>query len=169
MARALNLLAIKVLTRDSLRPTTTGEALAEKRARQKKQAVERGKTRRRNMLQPFVARWNDQQREVIIEEVSTLTDKYQTTVPEPIRRILRVNKRDQLTYRVNPYGEVVLVRRAKEDEHTDSVVAGFLDLLERGMATQRESVRPATAALRDRAFALTAGIEYDINALLEDD
>jgi antitoxin PrlF len=100
--------------------------------------------------------------------VSTLTDKYQTTVPKPIRRVLGLNKRDQLAYRVSSHGEVVLVRRAKEDEHVDPVVSGLLDLIESDMATHRENLHPATTVLRARALALTAGIEYDINAPLED-
>jgi antitoxin PrlF len=39
---------------------------------------------------------------------STLTDGYQTTVPETVRRALRLGKRDKIHYTIRPDGEVVL-------------------------------------------------------------
>ena len=45
-----------------------------------------------------------------IEVESTLTDRYQTTVPETVRRALRLGKRDKIQYTVRPGGEVVLTR-----------------------------------------------------------
>ena len=43
-----------------------------------------------------------------LEAESTLTDRYQTTVPETVRRALRLGKRDKIHYTVRPSGEVVL-------------------------------------------------------------
>ena len=45
-----------------------------------------------------------------LEAESTLTDRYQTTVPETVRRALRLGKRDKIHYTVRPSGEVVLTR-----------------------------------------------------------
>jgi antitoxin PrlF len=33
---------------------------------------------------------------------STLTDRYQTTVPETVRRALRLGKRDKIRYSIRP-------------------------------------------------------------------
>jgi hypothetical protein len=44
-----------------------------------------------------------------LEAESTLTDRYQTTVPEPIRQVLRLAKRDKLHYALED-GKVVLPR-----------------------------------------------------------
>lgn len=33
---------------------------------------------------------------------STLTDRYQTTIPEPIRKALGLNKRDKIRYTIQP-------------------------------------------------------------------
>ena len=46
----------------------------------------------------------------ILEAESTLTDRYQTTVPEPVRKALRLGRRDRLRYEIRPGGEVVLTR-----------------------------------------------------------
>ncbi len=45
-----------------------------------------------------------------LEAESTLTDRYQTTVPETVRRALRLGKRDKTHYTIRPGGEVVLSR-----------------------------------------------------------
>ena len=47
-----------------------------------------------------------------LEVESTLTDRYQTTVPETVRRALQLGKRDKLHYTIRPGGEVVLTRSA---------------------------------------------------------
>lgn len=46
-----------------------------------------------------------------LEVESTLTDRYQTTVPETVRRALGLGKRDKIHYTIRPGGEVVLSRR----------------------------------------------------------
>ena len=38
---------------------------------------------------------------------STLTDRYQTTVPETVRRALKLSKRDKIHYAISPEGKVV--------------------------------------------------------------
>jgi antitoxin PrlF len=45
-----------------------------------------------------------------LEVESMLTDRYQTTVPETVRRTLRLRKRDKIQYVIRPSGEVVLTR-----------------------------------------------------------
>jgi bifunctional DNA-binding transcriptional regulator/antitoxin component of YhaV-PrlF toxin-antitoxin module len=37
-----------------------------------------------------------------LEAESTLTDRYQTTVPETVRRALRLGKRDKMRYTIRP-------------------------------------------------------------------
>ncbi|TAL82637.1 MAG: hypothetical protein EPN62_04060 [Candidimonas sp.] len=40
----------------------------------------------------------------ILEVESTLTDRYQTTVPETVRRALGLDKRDKIHYTIRPHG-----------------------------------------------------------------
>ena len=57
--------------------------------------------------------------EVTLEVESTLTDRYQTTVPEIVRRALKLGKRDKIHYAIRPSGEVVLTRvEARDGEDT---------------------------------------------------
>ena len=50
-----------------------------------------------------------------LEVESTLTDRYQTTVPETVRRALKLGKRDKIHYTIRPSGEVVLTRVEASD------------------------------------------------------
>ena len=58
----------------------------------------------------------------ILDVESTLTDRYQTTVPETVRRALRLGKRDKIHYIIRPSGEVVLTR-AEATDGDDPVLA----------------------------------------------
>ena len=68
-----------------------------------------------------------------LEAESTLTDRYQTTVPETVRRALRLGKRDKIHYTIRPNGEVVLTRAAPGDSD-DPALMPFLGFLARDMA-----------------------------------
>ncbi|MEY2976080.1 MAG: HtaR suppressor protein, partial [Cyanobacteriota bacterium] len=41
---------------------------------------------------------------------STLTDRYQTTIPDPVRKALGLNKRDKICYTIQPDGKVWISR-----------------------------------------------------------
>ena len=51
-----------------------------------------------------------------LEVESTLTDRYQTTVPDAVRRALRLGKRDKIHYSIRASGEVVLTRAEASGE-----------------------------------------------------
>lgn len=56
---------------------------------------------------------------------STLTDRYQITLPETVRRALRLGKRDTIQCTIRPDCEAVLMQAAA-DEADDSGLAPFL-------------------------------------------
>lgn len=58
---------------------------------------------------------------------STLTDRYRTTVPEPVRRALKLGKRDKIRYIVREYE--VVITRATAREEDDPVAGKFLQFL----------------------------------------
>ncbi len=60
----------------------------------------------------------------IIEVESTLTDRYQTTVPETVRLALNLRKRDKLRYSIRPDGAVVITRVDETESH-DPVLGNF--------------------------------------------
>ncbi len=104
----------------------------------------------------------------ILEAESKLTDRYQTTVPEPVRRALKLGKRDKIHYIIRSDGEVVLTRaRVTEDE--DPVIGAFLDFLARDMADHPQRLQAVDTELARRIQSLTADIDIDLDAPLSAD
>jgi antitoxin PrlF len=99
---------------------------------------------------------------------STLTDRYQTTVPETVRRVLRLSKRDKIQYTIRPDGEVVL-SRAASDGGDDPALRPFLDLLARDLAAHPERLAAVDADFARRIHALVAGVAVDLDAPLPPD
>ena len=102
----------------------------------------------------------------ILAAESTLTDRYQTTVPEPVRRALGLQKRDAIHYEVLPDGQVLLSRAS--EHNADPVVSQFLAFLATDMA-RGESVSQANAQLVEGIQKLVSGVEFDMDATLSPD
>jgi len=99
---------------------------------------------------------------------STLTDRYQTTVPETVRRDLQLGKRDKIHYTIRPDGQVVLTR-AVPAEPDDPLLGQFLDFLVLDMARHPERLQPVSPDLMQRIQSLAAGVEVDLDAPLSAD
>ena len=103
-----------------------------------------------------------------LEVESTLTDRYQTTVPETVRRALKLGKRDKIHYTIRPGGEVVLTR-VDASEEDDPVLGQFLSFLARDIASHPERLQTVDASLVQRIHSLVGGIEVDSDAVLSAD
>lgn len=103
-----------------------------------------------------------------LEVESTLTDRYQTTVPETVRRALRLGKRDKIRYSIRPSGEVV-VTRADAAEGDDPVLGQFLGFLARDITSHPERLQAVDAGLVQRLHSLVGDVEVDLDAALSAD
>jgi len=101
----------------------------------------------------------------IVAVESTLTDRYQNTVPKTVRRALRLGKRDRINYTIRPGGEVVLTR-AEALEDDDPVLGQFLGFLARDISRHPDRLQAVDAGLVKRLYALTDGVEADLDAAL---
>jgi antitoxin PrlF len=106
---------------------------------------------------------------VTLEADSSLTDRYQTTVPEPVRRVLKLRKRDRLHYVVRDNGEVLLSRAVPVDEAEDPALAPFLALLARDMASNPQRLQAVGPELAQRIHALVGDLDVDLDAPLSAD
>jgi antitoxin PrlF len=95
---------------------------------------------------------------------STVTDRYQTTVPAEVRAALQIGKRDKLRYRVSP--GAVLITRAVKPMREDPVLKSFLTFLAKDITKHPERLRVLDAGLRDRIHALVGDIDVDLDAPL---
>ena len=77
---------------------------------------------------------------------STLTERYQTTVPETVRRALGLKKHDKVHYSIRANGDVVLSRAADADDE-DPALGAFLTFLAHDIASHPERLEPLTGDL----------------------
>ena len=101
-----------------------------------------------------------------LELESTLTDRYQTTVPGSVRRALRLGKRDKIRYLVQGDGTVVLTRGGAAGED-DPVLAGFLQFLANDLASRPGRVRALDRKLATRIRSLVRGVKVKLNEPLD--
>jgi antitoxin PrlF len=101
----------------------------------------------------------------MLEAESTLTDRYQTTVPKNIRRALRLGKRARIRYTISPVGEVMLTR-AEATEDADPVLEKFLSFLAQDIAAHPKRLLNLDAGLARRIRKLVTGVEVDLDAPL---
>ncbi len=99
--------------------------------------------------------------QAILEAESTLTDRYQTTVPANVRRALRLSKRDKIHYAIRANGEVILTR-AEAAEGSDPVLSQFLDFLARDMSSSPDRLQAVEAGLMQRLQPLVGHIEVNL-------
>lgn len=100
----------------------------------------------------------------ILHAESTLTDRYQTTIPEAIRESLHLHKRDKIAYTIDENGKVLLSRA----DESDSVLSQFLSFVANDIKNNPAHVYPISTTLMKRAQRLISGIEIDLDAPLDD-
>lgn len=103
----------------------------------------------------------------VIEVESTLTDRYQTTVPETVRKALHLGKRDKIHYIIQGNGSVLLTRVEKEKD--DPVVGEFLSFLAKDIQRAPQNVMPLNGELYQRVQSLVSGVEFDLDKPLLDE
>lgn len=101
----------------------------------------------------------------ILEVESSLTDRYQTTVPETVRDVLKLGKRDKIHYTIRSSGEVVLTR-ATALQGDDPMLGQFLGFLASDIAKHPERLQSVDAGLVRRLQTLVGDVAVDFDAAL---
>jgi antitoxin PrlF len=95
---------------------------------------------------------------------STLTDRYQTTVPSAIRQVLGLNKRDKIRYTIHPDGQVTIARA--DQNESDPILEKFLDFLAEDMGKNPGNIKGINSDLVNHIQALVSEVELDLDAPL---
>jgi antitoxin PrlF len=102
----------------------------------------------------------------MLEEISTITAKGQTTVPKSVRTALGVDYGGKIAFRVDERG--VSVHRAESDNE-DPAIDRFLAFLADDLERRPETVAALTPALAERLAVLTEGVRVDLDAPIDGD
>jgi antitoxin PrlF len=96
---------------------------------------------------------------------STLTDRYQTTVPKNVREALQLKKRDKIRYDIQPNG-TVCVSRVDTREQDDDVLEHFLEFLADDIKKHPEKIQAIQPELVQRVKSLVQDVDLDLDAPL---
>lgn len=96
---------------------------------------------------------------------STLTDRYQTTIPLAVRQQLGLGKRDQLSYRIGAGGEVLIARA--QAQVPDPVLGTFLQFLENDLRGRPQALRALDDGMYQELSGLMGDLEVDLEAALD--
>ncbi|CTQ51294.1 type II toxin-antitoxin system PrlF family antitoxin [Jannaschia donghaensis] len=97
----------------------------------------------------------------LVQDVSKLTDRYQTTVPSGVRKQLKLGKGDKIRYCTEPSGRVYIERMRAEE--ADPALGAFLDFVEADIKAHPEHLRAFDGALHDRLKALVGDADVDLD------
>lgn len=103
----------------------------------------------------------------LISAQSTLTDRYQTTIPEIVRNVLNLSKRDKLVYSVDSEGKVVISKLTSCED--DPVLNNFLSFLAKDIENSPQNLVPMTVEKFKKISSLVEGIKIDLEAPLDTD
>jgi antitoxin PrlF len=102
--------------------------------------------------------------QVALEAESTLTDRFQTTVPGPVRQALHLGKKDKIKYVIQSDGSVLMQRAETVD--ADPVLEQFLAFLAVDMQQHPQRLQPLTTSMQRSVASLVAAVDIDLDALL---
>ncbi len=98
---------------------------------------------------------------------STLTDRDQTTIPAPIRKVLGLSKRDKICYTIESDGKVVISRADKTQ--SDPILEQFLNFLAQDIGKNPQHLQAISSDLVSRVQSLVADVDFDLDAPLLDE
>ena len=103
----------------------------------------------------------------LAQDVSKLTDRYQTTVPSGVRKQLKLGKGDQIRYLTEPSGRVYI--EPVRAEEGDPALGAFLDFMEADIKAHPERLRAFDGAMHDRLKAIVGNVHVDLDEPLSPD
>jgi antitoxin PrlF len=100
----------------------------------------------------------------ILQAESTLTDRYQTTVPDIVRKTLGLSKRDKIAYVIKSDGTVTITR--SEVAEDDPILDRFLSFLVQDIEENPQHIQLVTSKTLARVQSLVRELDIDLDAPL---
>ncbi len=93
-----------------------------------------------------------------LESESTLTDRYQTTIPEMVRKALKLDKRDKIRYTIQ--ANQVIISRIEQDEE-DPILGQFLSFIAHDIHENPHNIKTINSDLVPYVQSLLRDVEFD--------
>lgn len=103
----------------------------------------------------------------ILVSESTLTDRYQTTIPDAVRKVLHLSKREKVRYTIQNDGNVLLSR--VDQESTDPALGSFLNFLAKDIQQHPHHLQAVSQKLVSHIQGLVGDVKVNLDAPLNDE
>ena len=98
---------------------------------------------------------------------STLTSRYQTTIPEAVRKVLGLKKHDKISYTIQSDGQVII--SSLDHKKDDPIVGEFLKFLAQDIQKNPHHLKTINSDLVNHLQSLVSGVDIDIDTPLLDE
>ena len=105
----------------------------------------------------------------LLQAESTLTQKYQTTIPYVIRQALGLEKGSKISYRIQDDGNVLIFRQDDHQDDSDPILEKFLNFLEQDMVKHPQQIKAVSSSTVQRVQSLIGDMSVDLDSSLEDE
>lgn len=102
----------------------------------------------------------------LLQTKSTVTDRYQTTIPDAVRKALHLKKRDKILYTVQSDGYVLLSKI--DDAYDDPIIDDFLNFIADDIKKNPQHMTAINQTLLNRIESLIADVEFDLDKSITD-
>jgi antitoxin PrlF len=105
----------------------------------------------------------------LLQAESTLTQRYQTTIPYVVRQTLGLEKGNKISYQIQEDGSVIITRCQNNQEELDPILGQFLDFLEQDINKNPQQIKAITSTTVNHLKSLVNDIAVDLETSLEDE
>lgn len=92
---------------------------------------------------------------------STLTARYQTTIPAVVRKALDLKTSDKIAYEVTEDNQVILTKVSEDSE--DKVMQSFLAFLDKDIELNPSHVQPITKGMAEKYMSMIVDVDMDMD------
>ncbi len=105
----------------------------------------------------------------LLQAESTLTEKYQTTIPYLVRQALGLQKGSKISYYLQADGSVIISRQENNQKLADPVLEQFLDFLEQDIRDNPQHIKEIASTTVNHLKSLVGDISVDLDTPLENE
>ena len=103
----------------------------------------------------------------LLKTESTLTDRYQTTIPDAVRKALDLNKRDKICYTLQSNGQIVISKL--QENQSDPLIDNFLNFLEMDMKQNPHHLSSIDPNLIEKIADLVNRVDFNLDESLPEE
>lgn len=104
----------------------------------------------------------------LLQAESTLSERYQTTIPDLVCQTLGLEKGNKISYYIQTDGSVIITRCDNKPKESDPILEQFLSFLSQDMTDNPQQIKAIPSTTVNHLASLVGDIEVDLNAPLKD-